>query len=453
MLQLSKLDWVTRLVLSSKEKDALLKKVLPMIRAMRIEAATDNFESKESPKDPVDVARDSIRKFVKVYLYVTALGVSVWQVLSVVEKVLQTGKISVPGLQNIRKLALFASLLLSLRPLAKKMLQNGTSTNSKHEIAANLLASTIAVSFYPSSFLLETTSLWYLFFGIEYGYRLFEHRQLRASSEEMESNRSIFQKLHSSLSQKSWLLFSVSSSIFWRNFILEPPRAHGLPTQIFTTVLEKIRLTGARDDLLTILRKNAQAKKALTHLRWRPLLGELPSSYLKGLRVSALMIAFKSLIQHEDLRERLKNLSLYEVVRKYVLETLKLSALIAGVPITSIMLTTFFLQFGPISSRGLSVIGFTSGLIAVLYRGRKRLPEEKDVKIETTNRGAWLTMLRETLIASITGQPGAETISRVAFLAGLAALFSINDLEADCNEDDEVFHDSKVIRYLNRISR
>lgn len=462
MGDLAKLTWVSRLILTTEEEDALVSRILPIIRAMKLTPDQEFCEKNNLHRSFIDCTRDGLRKFLKVYLYVSALGLSVRQALSVAKKLLKTQKITTVDVRVIKQFAMFSSLVVSSRPLFKEILKKNSNKGENNvkctkDFAANLLASAIAVSFYPKTLLLETASLWYLFFGIEYSYRLFEHRilQLNNLNDEISDtgdNTPLSQKLYTFLSRKSWLFFPISSSIFWKNFIQEPTRAHELPSKIFNSVGEELKFTDVGDNLVTLLRINLPLRKSLQNVKWSQLIRQVPSSYLVALKLSSLMIAFKMLLQHDNLRKSLKNLSLYEVLKKYVKETLKLSTLIGGVPLIAFLLTTFVLQFAVIGPNSLRLIGFISGLVTVIYRGRKRMPEEKDIKIETTNRAAWLTMLRETLIASIAGQPSAGIVSKVAFLFGLATLFCIYDLEADSKEDDAVFSDAKFLRYLKKIS-
>lgn len=446
------INWLTGLILSESERDAVHRRLPQLLKALQLDvrAKTKADEEHQSLKLTL---RASLRKAVKAYIYVVAWGISVRKVMMLMRTMLKGQKILIPEMKKFRKLALFSSLIVSLRPVFERLFGIQGRDPKTGKFAATIMTSAIASLVYPNGFLLETVSLWYLFFGIEYGYRFFEHRQICSNTDLKDKKKEVVkvaQKLHEYTAGKSWILFCISSSMFWRSFILDPTKAHGLPSQIYTLVLGNVKLNGK--DFASALRNQAHLRSLLRSLNWSKLLQQFFGSYIRAFGVSAFMITVKKVLQNEKVRDDLKTKSAGDVLMETIRELLKLSVLVGGVPIISLAATILVLQYSPLTSASLCTIGFASGTLAAIYRGRQRNPEETSILLEMTNRGAWLVMLRETLIAALSGNRHAEAISRVALTSGFTALFTLDCLQSE-NEEEKVFHDAKLLRYLLKLSR
>lgn len=441
------MSWVSRLVVSDKEKAALCLYVAPLVAAAKVTPTSHN----ESLPDTV---RTNIRKFVKVYLWINGLGFGAKQILHVAQQVLVLKQLPVVNVAVLRAFALFASLLVSTRPIFKKVLEFAGPQAA--EILGNLAASAVAVQFYPKEFIFETGAIWYFSFGLEYLYKLYESRQLRHEKNGSISPESLGRKLYEAVRQRSWLLFPVASAIYWKNFVLEPTRAHDLPTKLFTAVGEKLQIYPLDTDLIAALRGAGNTRKLSQYGGWSHLLGRVPGAYFVAVKLAVVLISVKTfVIQNAKLREDLKLHSPQEVAVSRACEAVKLSVLLGGVPLTSYLLTTLVLRHKVLGPQKLRMIGFVAGLIASIYKGRPREAGETDISLETTNRGAWIGMLRESIIASLVAQPGFDRYARVAFVAGLASVFLVQDYEKRSKEETEkevVFGDAPFLSYLTRVS-
>lgn len=447
----SPLNWLVGLILSESERDAVHRKLPQFIKALQLDVRAKTQDHEEQLLQLI--LRVAIRKAVKIYIYVVALGISTRRILMLMRTTPKGRKILIPERKNFRSLALFSSLIISLRPVFERLFGIQGSDSKRGKFAATIMTSALASLVYPGSFLLETVSLWYLFFGIEFGFRLFDHRQINSNTDltkQKEEVSKVAQKFHKFTRGKSWLLFCISSSMFWRNFILNPTKAHGLPSQIYSVVLGNVKLNGK--DFASALRSQVRLGGLLRSLNWSNLLRQLLGSYIRALGVSTFMITIKKVLQNEKVREDLKTKSAGVVLMNSIREALKLSVLIGGVPIVSLATSILVLQCSQLTSDSLSTMGFASGTLAAIYRGRNRKLEENSILLEVTNRGAWLVMLRETLIAALSGNRHAEAISRIALASGFTALLTLDCLESQ-KEEAIVFHDAKLLRYLVNLSR
>ncbi|CUM55098.1 unnamed protein product [Debaryomyces fabryi] len=381
----------------------------------------------------------------------------------------------------------FISLLISSKPFIKAIVLKSFKTfktdslSEKEKLVGSSLASIIScvVSvyfYYPKAFLLHTVSWFYFVFGVDYGYRLFEHKQLKkieynevqgVSVNDLQ-RKSILVKSFNHLRNKSWLIFPLAVSYTWKEYIMYPENVHDLVHKYFGFINNSLSGTFIEGDMLSLLRCSSTSNVRIK-LNFKTLFTRnLPQIYSEVLKYAFPLMVAKHLKQNINIYNNTcekHKFNILHMLKTALKESVKFTTFFTAVPTLLFILTSFFSQYKSTHGYKLRVIGFIGGLFAFLYRrGKCNRFRGSSENTALTNREFWLTIFRETVIASTSvaymkgqtkknkGFRNMENIDRVAFIIGLSTIICIQDYLSKYSEIMEyIFKDAKFLSRLNNI--
>ncbi|CUM67394.1 uncharacterized protein PRCAT00005088001 [Priceomyces carsonii] len=333
-------------------------------------------------------------------------------------------------------------------------------------IICNFAISFTSVYFYfPRKFLLHTFSWFYFVFGLDYGYKLFEkiqldklNKRLKSSSTDKLSMKEPDLRLFIDLLQKSWLIFPFCFSFLWKFYITEPERVHGLPMKLFSLMNQQFNLATGSSDFISELRSLFYNNHRFDPQFSGILLKALPSCFITLMKMIIPVIFAKNILKYlkGGHKFELEIKSILDLFMATIRESLKLTLFLAGVPFSSFVLTTILAPLMAADKRSLQIIGFISGSLAIIYKGKKRTDFDPDSLVCFTNREAWLNILREVTIAAtspcLLQSSNMELLDRLSFAAGLTTILSIYDYQAILNNPARsVLKDAKFLSFLSRL--
>ncbi|CUM49447.1 unnamed protein product [Debaryomyces fabryi] len=378
----------------------------------------------------------------------------------------------------------FVSILISSKPFVKTIILKvievfkNTSLTEKEKLIASSLANFVVCGlsiylYFPKAFFLHTVSWFYCIYGIEYSYRLFEKKQLKRIERNAVKDNSVSAFQTSSLlttvftytENKSWLMFPLAVSYTWREYIVNPKNVHDLALKFFKFVGDRFSNVLINGDLIACLRCYLLTEVNIKLTFKNLFLVSLPNSYFDIFKFVLPLTIVKYLSQNinKDNKKHDKDTSnKVQLFKKILKESIKFTTFLTAVPTLLYVLTSILFsytyKFRQIYGYELRIIGFIGGLFAYMYRGKKRYYSEEMI---LTNREAWLSIIRETIIAStnvayIKNRTNKliipeymENIDRAAFSLGLATIITIQEYLSNYPVlSKDIFSDAKVLSWI-----
>lgn len=490
MKSLKILNWILLLVTDAQEIHQIEKFLYSKIVKYKIKVYQNNEPNCQ--KEIYRLLMKGIRNGTRSYFFFFFIGNLMRKFLKLMSKLR-----IMPDIFNSLNLAIsendviqfskFISLLISSKPFIKAIilkLSKASKTDSLSDkekligsLFANVISCVVSVYFYyPKAFLLHTVSWFYFIFGVDYGYRLFEHKQLdKIACNEVQGistndlqRKSLLVKSFRYLRNKSWLIFTLTVSYTWKEYIMHPENVHDLVQKYFGFINNRLSGTFSEKDMLDLLRCSLTSNVKIK-LNFKSLFTtSLPQMFFEVFKIVFPLMIAKHLKQYinNDIRINEKDkFNMSHVLKTVLKESAKFTMFFIGMPILLFVLTSFFAQYKSLHVYKLRVIGFIGGLFAFLYRGKGPNQSRGCSENSTlTNRDFWLTILRETIIASTSVAymkcqktkdkrfRSMENIDKAVFIIGLSTIICIQDyLSKYSGIMEDIFRDAKFLSVLNNI--